>query len=59
MKIILIFHSLERMDPYITTRKKNGIFRNGFSFEKDNNISFHEKDRLVLPNPLKRVTLGK
>ena len=55
LKIILIFHSLERMDPYITTRKKkNGIFRNGFSFEKDNNISFHEKDRIVLPNPLKK-----
>ncbi len=39
---------------YYYQKKKNGIFRNGFSFEKDNNISFHEKDRIVLPNPLKK-----
>ena len=38
---------------FITIRKKkNGIYRNGFSFDKDNQISFHEKERLVLPNPI-------
>ena len=37
---------------YYYQKKKNGIYRNGFSFDKDNQISFHEKERLVLPNPI-------
>ena len=37
---------------YYYKKNKNGIFRNGLSFEKDNKINFHKKQRLVLPNPI-------
>ena len=37
---------------YYYKKDKNGIYRNGLSFEKDNAINFHKKERLVLPNPI-------
>jgi hypothetical protein len=38
---------------YYYKKKRGGVFRNGISFEKDNKINFHKKERLVLPNPIK------
>ena len=33
--------------------KKNGIFRSGFAFAKDQNINKEKRERMVLPSPIK------
>ena len=37
---------------YYYKKNKNGIFREGLSFDKDNAINFHKTERLVLPNQI-------